>query len=40
MLKYRLAEFHDEALCCAAGFEELGEFDLDDFESELFEMTA
>ena len=34
------AEFHDEAFCCAAGFQEFGEFDLNDFEAELFELAA
>ena len=39
-LMSRWTEFHDEAFGGAAGFEELGEFDLDDLESVLLELAA
>jgi len=35
-----LAELHDEAFGCAAGFEELGEGDFDDVKAAEFELMA
>jgi hypothetical protein len=34
------AKLHHQALCGSASFEELGEFDLDDFEAELLKLCA